>query len=130
MNLENDWTEENVLRLITTVQQYPCIWDPKDKDKKNTSRKREVYRKIATAFEGKSPDDIRKKFSILLQCYRLYRRKVEKSKLLATDKKDIFQPNWFAFKALHEFMENNYTPHAMEDAVVSTYSTIHDNGKG
>ncbi|XP_024878151.1 repellent protein 1-like [Temnothorax curvispinosus] len=114
--MEAEWTECRVLALIEDIKQYPCLWDPKDKDYKSRNRKFDCLKILSVKYEC-SPVDIKKKWSNLLQSYRACRRKIKSSKKSGAGRDDIYKPTWFAFDHINSFMTDMYIPHGTLDSI-------------
>lgn len=122
--MEFGWFDERVLQLINEIKEFPCLWDPKDKDRKNKHKKNDCYRIISLKL-GTSVEAICKKFSHLLQTYRACRRKMKSLKGSGTGKRDGYKPMWFAYDSIHQFMEDVYMPYGASETMVN--ESLHSN---
>lgn len=116
---ELQWSDDRVLDLIYEIEQLPLLWDPRDKEKKNRNKKNDAFKSLADKF-GITAEEIRKKYLNLFQA-RNCRRKIKNSKLSGAGTSSVYKPAWFAYEALHKFMENVYTPHGVTETMVSTF---------
>lgn len=114
--MDYDWTDQRVLELIAEIKELPCLWDPKDPNRKSKSKKNDCYTYLAMKF-GTTADIVKVKFANLLQSYRAYKRKERKIKF---SKGDVYRPIWFAYVYINEFMADVYTPQGYTDTTVST----------
>jgi hypothetical protein len=46
-----DFTDDQILQLINEYENYPVLWDPKDKFYKLNSKKKDAWDAIASVFE-------------------------------------------------------------------------------
>lgn len=118
VTMASEWNDELVLTFIDEFKNYRCLWDPKDTDRKSKNKKNDAYQKLGLQFK-KPKEEIHKKINNLIQSYRGYRRKIKTTKVSGAGRKDVFKPSWFAFDAIHTFMQDVYTPHGTVDTMVS-----------
>lgn len=106
--------KDKCLKLIEKIKEFPIVWDPSHKDKKNRNNVEDAYKTIADFMECDSAT-IRKKKEIIFQTYRNYKRKVYKSKPTGTGTDGVYKPTWPLFAILDSFL---YTVYALKKITI------------
>lgn len=115
---EMEWSEDQQFDLIREVRARPVIWDPRNQLKKKKNKKDDAFKEIAAIpiFEGRTFDELKKKYNSLCQSYRSYRRKaMRKPSGMSTS--TVYKPTWVFFGELDAFLKDTYEPKGATDAV-------------
>ncbi len=114
-----EWSEEGQFDLIREVRARPVIWDPRNELKKKKNKKDDAFKEIAVIpiFEGRTFDELKKKFNSLCQNYRSYRRKAMRKPPSGAGTSTVYKPTWAFFRELDAFLREAYEPKGATDAV-------------
>jgi len=55
--MESEWSDNCVLALIEDLKEYPCLWNPKDKEHKNKNKNFDCLKCLSVKYQC-SPDDV------------------------------------------------------------------------
>lgn len=120
-----EWTDDLVLALVKNIQSHPCLWNPRDNNKKNRNKVHDAFQTIATDMEI-DIDEIKKKKETLFQTYRNYRRKVACSQKSGAGTDDLYIPSWPPYFDLDAFLHGIYTPKRNFDTLVSLINVVNN----
>nr|CAI5823864.1 unnamed protein product [Callosobruchus analis] len=115
-----EWTDELVVTFIKNIQGHPCLWNPRDKNKKNRNKVQDAFQAISAAMDIEI-NELKKKKETLFQTYRNYRRKVACSQKSGAGTDDVYIPSWPPYFDLDAFLHGIYTPKGTFDTLVSRY---------
>ncbi|RVE48241.1 hypothetical protein evm_007098 [Chilo suppressalis] len=102
-----NWDNATVLRFIKLYQTNSCIWNPKNVNHKNRKCVDEAWNNIREDLGLPcTVRDLKKKKESLMSAYRSYKIKIMKSQIAGTD--DVYQPSWFAFPVMDNFLKSVY----------------------
>ncbi|XP_023288150.1 uncharacterized protein LOC105696010 [Orussus abietinus] len=104
-----EWTEEKAIHFIKKMKDYPCLWNPSSKDKKNRNRIKDAFKSIAEEMKV-DVMSLKKKKENLFQTYRNYKRKINRSKVSGSRVQDVYKPVWSLYSLLDDFLHDVYAP--------------------
>src|SRR5580765_6377668 len=88
--METEWTNNRALALLEDIREYTCLWDPKDKDYKSKTKKFDCIKSLSVKYQC-TPDDIKKKWTNLLQAYRSCRRKIKSTTKSGVGRDEVYK---------------------------------------
>lgn len=103
--MSTKWNNELELTFIDCFRAEPILWDTSMKDYRNKFKSHDAWMRISTVMEIPA-DELRKKKDSLMSSYRSYKNKVKKSIQSGAGADDIYQPIWFAYEALDNFLSD------------------------
>lgn len=117
----DSWSNEKALLFIEVLRTEPSLWDPRNKSHKNRFVQGDAWRRILEAlpFET-SIEDLKKKKESLMGYYRTHLHKYKKSLKSGAGSNDIYCTNWFAYDAMHSFLEPIYLGNSTLNPEVSS----------
>lgn len=89
--MENKQVNNRVLALLEDKRKYRCLWDPKDKDYKRKTKKFDCVKSLSVKYKY-TPDDIKKKWTNLLQVYRSCCRKIKCTTKSGIERDEVYKP--------------------------------------
>ncbi|XP_067118580.1 transcription factor Adf-1-like [Centruroides vittatus] len=89
--------------FIETVRKYPCLYDKKCTDFKDTTLKKTIWTAIGEQF-GISGDDAEKRWKNLRDRYTKERRKMRESHVSGASTSEVYFTNWSLFKYIDGFL--------------------------
>jgi len=114
------WTNNRVIELIEDIKEHRVLWDPKDVYYKSKTKKFDCFKNLSIKYQC-TVDEIKKKWTNLLQVYRSCRRKIKCTSKSGAGRDEVYKPLWFAYDYMNTFMADVYVPHGISDSVVSSY---------
>lgn len=100
-----DWTNDSTLDFLEAYRDESVLWDRNDEYHKDKVRTNEAWCRLSKRF-GPSVGDLKRKKDSLMATYRSHLRKKKASIRSGAVGVDVYQPVWFAF----DFMENFLSP--------------------
>lgn len=94
-----EWSKDETVKLIETVQLYPMIWDPRNSDYRNRVKKNSAVQDVSKEF-GVTPEEMQRKWHNLRTQYNNEVRKVTKKKSGAGTADVPLQSTWEYFNAM------------------------------
>ncbi|XP_045491091.1 uncharacterized protein LOC123690974 [Colias croceus] len=97
------WSQEQTMLFLETLQAEPFIWDPSEKSHKDKKKVNDAWVRIRDVFEI-PVEELKKKKDSLFATYRGYYRKIEASLKSGAGADDVYRPVWFAFEFMNSFL--------------------------
>ncbi|KAI8432220.1 hypothetical protein MSG28_004670 [Choristoneura fumiferana] len=99
----DEWSNEIVLQFIDLLATEPAIWDPRNKQNKVRNKVHEAWTRIEEAMNIPI-EQLKAKKKSLMASFRPLVHKKKTSLRSATAADDIYQPTWFAYEAMEQFL--------------------------
>ncbi|CAK1592717.1 unnamed protein product [Parnassius mnemosyne] len=96
--------KEDSIRLIQLYGSFKMLWDSKDPDHLNKSKREDCWMKISKEMKLPIPE-LKKKLDSLTASYRREKSKQRKSNITGSGADEIYISKWFGFKYF-DFMSN------------------------
>lgn len=116
-----DWTEEDIFQFLEFYKCEPQLWNPKHIMYKARGKVTESWKRISSK-TGIPVDILKQKKNSLMATFRMLRRKKLVSLDTAQGDEDPYQPTWFAYKTMENFLGDVYG-HKKRQRQVSTFIT-------
>ncbi|XP_043269097.1 uncharacterized protein [Venturia canescens] len=101
--MTTDWSNEITLQFIEIYKLEPVLWDRKHRHYKDKAVTTEAWNRLAKMMEMPVPELRRKKDS-LMASFRQHARRKQKSLVSGGPATKIYQPSWFAYQAMEDFL--------------------------
>lgn len=97
------WNINNIVEFLNVYQQYPLLWNIKDKDYCNTKLKGEIFQRLYNELNekqligGMDVKQLKAKIKSIKDVYRQELHKIEKSKKSGCGTEEVYSPKlaWF-----------------------------------
>lgn len=97
------WTQEQTLLFLETLQSEPVIWDPNERGHKDKKKVNDAWLRIQEILKIPTAE-LKKKKESLIATYRGYNRKKEASIKSGAGVEDVYRPVWFAYEYMDSFL--------------------------
>ncbi|XP_028177808.1 uncharacterized protein LOC114365429 [Ostrinia furnacalis] len=125
MSLGLQWSQDQILLFLETLQSEPVIWDPSNRGHKDRKSLNDAWARISDTF-GVSVPLLKRKKESLNATYRAYRRKVESSMKSGDNDDFVYRPTWFAYEYMDSFLGQVYNKQIKTDQRDETEKSIEE----
>lgn len=110
-----EWPDCKSLQLIQLYREKRILWDPLDKNYKNSKKKMDDWEEIATKMNT-DVTNVKKKIESLQGSYRRERQRQDTSHRSGAGTDDLYKSKWFAFNEM-QFLNDKYKPRQTKDTM-------------